>query len=44
VRKINTDVLGPKKLEMRLEKGCCSSRLVIEEVHFDQFEGAAFEF
>ena len=44
IRKINQDVLGPKKVEMRLVKGCCSSKLVIEELHFDQFEASAFEF
>ena len=29
IRKINQDILGPVKLEMRLEKGCCDSHLLI---------------
>ena len=44
IKKINQDILGQYKLEMRLEKSCCDSLLVIEEVQFDQFEGAAFDF
>lgn len=44
IKKINQDILGQYKLEMRLEKGCCDSFLVIEEVQFDQFEASAFDF
>lgn len=44
MRKINQDILAPVKLEMRLEKSCCDSVLIVEEIHFDSFEGAAFDF
>jgi hypothetical protein len=43
VRKINHDILGGKKLEMRLVKGCCSSHLLIEEIDFAQFEATDSE-
>jgi hypothetical protein len=38
VRKINGDILAPRKLEMRLVKGCCTSHLLIEEVDFAHFQ------
>ena len=44
IKKINQDILGPVKLEMRLEKSCCDSCLIIEEIQFDSFEGTAFDF
>ncbi len=38
IKRINKDLLNELKLEMRLEKECCDSRLVIEEIDFTRFE------
>lgn len=43
IRKINLEILSPKKLEMRLVKGCCNSHLLIEEIDFAHFEGTEIE-